>query len=375
MVLRVAMDVTSAVTQRAGVARYTRELIHALQNLPDSPELCPFFASERVVYPLEAGVTPIRVRHAVRPWYIEMLARHACHQPASGPWDNAQVYHALDVAYPPVRRVPVVTTIHDLSYVVYPRYHTRLNGAYMRLLTPTLTRRARIIIADSGATKCDLIERIGVPERKIRVVHLGVSDVFSRVPTPERVMVVRERYGLAEPFILSVGTLEPRKNLAGTLHAYRLLRQRLPDAPCLVLVGGSGWGIDERRLVGAENASRVRRLAYLPDEDVAALYAACSAFVYPSFYEGFGLPVAEAMALGAPTITSRVSSLPEVAGDAALLIDPHDPDEIAAALERVLVDDELSARLRADGPVRAGQFTYERCAAQTMRVYEESIAG
>jgi glycosyltransferase involved in cell wall biosynthesis len=238
-----------------------------------------------------------------------------------------------------------------------------------------MTRRARLVIAVSEATKRDLVERMGVPERMVRVVYPGVGGAFRQSVAAERMAEVRRRYGLPDAFILSVGTLEPRKNLSGTLQAYRLLRERLADAPSLVLVGGSGWRLDERRLLPESEARHVRRLGFVPDEDLAALYASCSAFVYPSFHEGFGSPVAEAMTFGAPTITSNVSSLPEVAGDATLLVNPRYPEEIAVALERILGDSTLSARLRLHGPARVHQFSYESCALQTMQVYQEAVAG
>ena len=373
MSVRVAIDVTTAVTQCAGVGRYTRELVRALVHLPDGPQLCPFFVAPRADLPLDAGPAPVGMRRRIRSWRMEMLLRHLLKRPAHGPWDGAQLYHAPDVVYPPTHRVPVVVTVHDLSYVVLPQYHTRLNGTYLRLLTPLATRHALLVIADSRSTGQDLVERLRVPEQKVRVIYPGVAGPFTRRPTPERVHEVRRRYQLADAFILSVGTLEPRKNLAGTLRAYRLLRGRLVAAPPLVLVGASGWGLDEQRLVGTSEAGYVRRLGYVPDEDLAVLYASCSAFVYPSFYEGWGLPVAEAMALGAPTVTSNVSSLPEVAGDAALLVDPASPDAIAAALERILVDQGTAARLRADGPARARQFTAQAWATATMDVYREAV--
>jgi len=368
---RVAIDVTTAVTQRAGVGRYTRELVGALAALPDAPDLRPFYAAPQATYPLGVGKDLAAIPRTVRAWRLETLARHLLRRPASGPWDGADVYHAPDVVYPPVGAIPVVTTVHDLSYIVYPEYHTRLNGGYLRLLTPTLLRRARLIIAVSDATKRDLVERAGAPEGKVRVVYSGLAAPFMRRPPLERLDEARRRYNLPEAFILSVGTLEPRKNLAGTLRAYGLLRERLADAPPLALVGGSGWRLDEEGLSGAD----VRRLGYVPDEDLVALYAACSLFVYPSLYEGWGFPVAEALALGAPTITSTTSSLPEVAGDAALLVDPRDPEAIAAAMEEALVDTATGARLRAAGPARARRFSSERWAADTLQVYREAIEG
>ncbi len=371
----VAIDVTAAVTQRAGVGRYTRELFEALAGLADVPTLRPFYIAPDARYSLAAGAAPIHVDKAIRSWRLEMLARHLARAPAHGPWDGADVYHAPDVVYPPVRRMPVVMTVHDLSYLVYPRYHTRLNGGYLRLITPAVTRRAGLIIADSEATRRDLVERAHVAPRKVRVIYPGISALFRRPPPPDRLRAVRERYGLPDAFILSVGTLEPRKNLAGTLRAYRLLRNRLGDAPPLALVGDAGWRLDEADLFGAQEDPSLRRLGFVPDEDLPALYAACSAFVYPSFYEGFGLPVAEALALGAPVVTSNLSSLPEVAGDAALLVNPRDVEDIAAALARVLQDDALATRLRTAGPARAARFTYEHCARRTVDVYEEALGG
>lgn len=375
MSLRVALDVTTAVTQRAGVGRYTRELATALTALPQGPSVLPFYVAPGVTYPLDGVPAPVGLHRSLRGWRLEIGVRHAARRPARGPWDATQLYHAPDVVFPPVRAIPVVATVHDLSYVVHPQFHTRLNGVYLRLLTPTMAHRARLLLADSDSTRRDLVERLGVPDSKIRVVYPGVSQCFTRSPSAERVMEVRGRYGLTGPFILSVGTLEPRKNLVGTLRAYALLHERLPAAPALALVGGSGWGLDEQRLVGGDSGPHVRRLGYVSDADLVALYASCSVFVYPSFYEGWGLPVAEAMRLGAPTITSAVSSLPEVAGDAAMMVDPSSPEEIAAALERVLVDSELALRLRGAGPDRVRPFTAERCARETTRVYEEAVDG
>jgi glycosyltransferase involved in cell wall biosynthesis len=365
--------VTTALTQRAGVGRYTRELVRALADLPDGPHLRPFFVAPRADFPLDAGPTPVAVSRRIRFWRLEMLLRHLLQRPVHGPWDGAQLYHAPDVAYPPTSGVPVVMTVHDLSFVILPQYHTRLNGTYLRLLTPLAARRALLIIAVSASTRRDLVERLGVPEEKVRVIYQGVAGPFTRRPPPERARDVRRRYQLPDAFILSVGTLEPRKNLAGTLHAYRLLRRRLAEAPPLVLVGASGWRLDEQRLLRPGEAGHILRLGYVPDEDLAALYASCSAFVYPSFYEGWGLPVAEALALGAPTVTSNVASLPEVAGDAALLVDPASPQAIAAALERVLVEHDTAARLRAAGPARVRRFSVQAWAAATMDVYREAV--
>ena len=250
MTLRIAIDVTAAVTQRAGVGRYTRELVRALRDLPNAPELLPFFIAQGAEYPLEGGLTPLMRRQGGRAWRLEALLRQVTRQPMRGPWNRADLYHAPEVIAPPTA-TPLVTTVHDLSYVTRPQYHTRLNGAYLRAITPLVTRRARLVIADSEATKSDLVHYIGLSEDHVRVVYPSIAAEFWQAPAPVQVAETCARYNLSSGFILSVGTQEPRKNLSGTLAAYRLLRQRLPDAPPLALVGGAGWGLDEQRLSGA----------------------------------------------------------------------------------------------------------------------------
>jgi len=370
--MRVAIDVTAAVTQRAGVGRYARELVRSLSALAEGPDLIPFYAAPRAIYPLDCGPPATAIKQGVRSWRFELLVRHLVRLSAHGPWDGAAVYHATDIVFPPVRAMPVVATVHDLSFALFPEFHSRLNGGYLRAVTPIVTRRASLLIADSVSTMRDLVDRTGLPERKIRVVYPGTADAFRLPVDPNEVRRVRQQYSLPGPFILSVGTLEPRKNLARTLRAYGLLRQKLADAPPLALVGGSGWRLDEQALGTAADEASVLRLGYVPDNDLAALYASCSAFVYPSLYEGWGLPVAEALSLGAPTITSTVSSLPEVAGDAAIMVDPQSVEEIAFALERVLTDSELASHLRHDGPIHAAQFSSEQWARATLAVYCEA---
>jgi glycosyltransferase involved in cell wall biosynthesis len=374
MTLRVALDITAAVTQRAGVGRYTRELAYALSMLPDGPELVPFSVAKHRDYPLDGMPEPVALGRTNRVWRFEMLVRHLVRLPATGPWHGADVYHAPDIVFPPVRSLPVVTTVHDLSFVLFGHYHTPLNRTYLRLMTPRAVRAAQVVVADSASTKRDLVEQLRVPDRKVQVVYQGVASIFQHQPDPEHVVQVRRRYGLTEPFILTVGTLEPRKNVAGTIQAYALLRAHLPTTPTLAVIGGTGWRLDRDLLVKSADAVHIRLLGFVPDRELAALYAACSAFVYPSLYEGWGLPVAEALTLGAPTVTSNVSSLPEVAGDAALLVDPRQPEDIAAALERILTDTAVTDRLRRAGPLQSARFSSEGWARQMLRVYHEASA-
>jgi glycosyltransferase involved in cell wall biosynthesis len=234
---------------------------------------------------------------------------------------------------------------------------------------PLYCRRADRIIAISHATQRDLIAAYDVPPEKVTVIHEAADPRFQPQP-PEAVEAVRTRYGLPERYLLSVGTIEPRKNLTRLLEAFEALHaEGLTDA--LVVVGGRGWLYDDffARLERSPAREAVLFPGYVPDADLPPIYAGAQALAFPSLYEGFGLPVLEAMACGAPVACSNTSSLPEVAGDAALLFDPHDVTAITQALHRLLSDDTLHADLQQRGRGRAATFSWDRVAAETEAVY------
>jgi glycosyltransferase involved in cell wall biosynthesis len=240
-------------------------------------------------------------------------------------------------------------------------------------MMPRFLRAADAVIAVSECTKRDAIRFYRIPEEKITVIYEGVNPRF-RPASPEAIAAVRARYGLPERFILYVGTIEPRKNLTTLLEAFHHLLATYDLR--LVIVGKKGWLYERffRRLreLGLEN--RVLFTGYVPDEDLPAIYSAADLFVFPSLYEGFGLPVLEAMACGTPVICSNTSSLPEVAGDAALLVDPTDARALTGAMEQVLTNERLWATLRAKGMERARGFTWEKAAYRTWEVYQQVIS-
>jgi glycosyltransferase involved in cell wall biosynthesis len=229
------------------------------------------------------------------------------------------------------------------------------------------------VVTDSQDACADLARFLGLPAEKLRVVPLGVSEAFRPIG-PEQAAAVAARFGLNGPYVLAVGTRQARKNQAGLVAAFCALRDELPEH-CLAIAGPTIWREDRLReqvaALGME--SRVRLLGYVPDEALPALYSAASLFVFPSLYEGFGLPVLEAMACGTPVVCSNRSSLPEVAGEAALLVDPTSRDELAGAIRRALLDVDLRDGLRERGLARAREYTWQRTASRMVDVYNELL--
>jgi glycosyltransferase involved in cell wall biosynthesis len=292
--------------------------------------------------------------------------------------------HGLAFAAPIATKCPTVVTVHDLAFLRYPGAFRPFNRCYLSLVTRASTRRAARVITVSASTRRDVITLTGVPADKVIVVPNGVTPEFSPAD-PAEVSRFRQRVGLPERYILFLGTLEPRKNLVRLLEAYALLRTREQDGvaagainptiPPLVIAGAKGWFYQEifARVADLGLAEHVIFPGFVPAEELPWWYRGAEIFVYPSLFEGFGLPVLEAMACGTPTITSRASSLPEVAGEAAILVDPEDVEQLADALHCVLTTPGLAGQLRAAGLRQAACFPWERTAAATREVYRSVL--
>jgi glycosyltransferase involved in cell wall biosynthesis len=284
------------------------------------------------------------------------------------------VLHSLGSTAPLRGGVPRVTTIHDLLYLVVPDAHFGLRGLGMRVLVPAAARRSRRVIVDAASTREDLVTRLGVPTEKIEVVPLAAGGAEVVAPSPEPDL--RSRLDLGDRrVVLSVSAKRPHKNLIRLLRAWATL----PDAgrPLLVIPGYPTPHEDELWQLARELGvhADLRMPAWLPEADLEGLYALATACILPSLYEGFGLPVLEAMRRGVPVACSDRSSLPEVAGDAALTFDPESEDQIAGAMNRLLDDAGLREELRAAGPARAAGFTWRATAEGTVAAYRRALGG
>ncbi len=279
--------------------------------------------------------------------------------------------HGFAYALPIAVTIPTVVTVHDLTFIRFPRAFPRSKQQYLARMTALSCHRARVVIADSRATARDLQSLLQVPAEKIEVIYPGVDERYRPLP-PEEVDAYRQKKGWPARFLLMVGTLEPRKNHQGLIEAYAIYRERARQPLPLLIGGGKGWHYQQIfarvQTLGLED--HVRFLGFVPWEDLPWLYNAATLFLYPSRYEGFGLPVAEAMRCGLPVITSTASSLPEVAGDAAMTIDPADPEALARAILLVTeTEPERLSSMRERGLIQARSFGWERTALQTARVY------
>lgn len=282
---------------------------------------------------------------------------------------GADLFHGTHSVVPLACPVPSVVTIHDLAFIRFPQTFRAYNRTYLDFATRLSARRAARVLVVSEHTRREVIGLLGVAPERVVVTPNAVRDHF-RPPDQATLDAFRARKGLPERFVLYVGTLEPRKNLITLLEAYARLSRR-QDAP-LLMGGGKGWMYDAvfRRLDELGLRDRVRFIGYLDEEELPLWYAAATVFVFPSIYEGFGMPPLEAMACGAPVVTSNAASLPEVVGDAGLMVPPDDPDGFAAAIERLLDDAELRRELRERGFRQAQAYSWRTTAERTLAAYE-----
>lgn len=377
---RIGIDVTSALTQGGGIGRYTRELIQALVEL-DSPHQYQLFSAKPpavlpVPNPLPQAAHVVHrpafldERWLYRFWYRLRLPLPV--QWFTGPLD---LFHSPDFVLPPVNgRIPTLLTVHDLSFVHYPQTFPARLVTYLNAVVPWSVRRASHILADSQATKEDLVQLWRVPQDKITVLYSGVNQVFQPVTEQGQLTAVFAKYHIpSQPYILAVGTLQPRKNYQMLIRAFRQIATNWPHH--LLIAGGKGWLYDEMmaEVTHQQLNGRIHFLGFVDDADLPALYSGATLFVSPSLYEGFGLPLLEAMACGVPVITSNVSSLPEVAGETAVQLSPHDEPAWTQTMHTLLANPTQRTRMVAAGFRQARRFTWQQAAQQLLAIYQSLL--
>src|ERR1051326_605973 len=281
------------------------------------------------------------------------------------------LFHTCKLLYPP-RRARLSATVHDFTCWLLPETHPAANVAADKAFAERILKRADGLIAVSEATRADGVRLPKLAPEKIRVIYHGVADMFFRA-TAADADTVRVRYGLKRPYVLFVGTIEPRKNIDRLLDAYQGLEASIREEFELVLAGPPGWAPGATMARVRQLPQGMRYLGYVAEQDLAGLFAGAAAFVYPSLYEGFGFPVAQAMAAGTPVITSDVSALPEISGGAAVLIDPRSEAELREAMRRLLTSPGERARLAERGGVTDRRFSWTECARQSLRFFEELV--
>ncbi len=289
---------------------------------------------------------------------------------------KTDLFHMPDHILPVLSvKAKKVITIHDLSFYIYPETFNFSKRFYKKLLTPYSVKNADFIIADSNSTKSDIIKLFSYQEQKIKVVYIGVSEMFKKINDQNLLKKIRSKRRLPKNFIIFVGTLEKRKNIELLIDSFAdLIRQKKIDHD-LIIVGKKGWlfeGIFEK-INKKELAGRVKFIFDTTDDELPILYNLADLMVYPSLYEGFGLPVVESMACGCPVITSNVSSLKEIACGAAILINPRDKEELSYYIEKVLTDENLRNDLITKGFQRAKNFTWRKCAEETLQIYNSIL--
>lgn len=391
--MRIGIDYSSAVHQGAGIGRLTRNVVQALAALdadssphPSGDEYTLLVQGREIPFPprpkpsenmrnAASGIPnpnwrEVRTRLSQR-WWTRIW--HRLHLPFNVEWLIGQVdlFHGPDFVLPPLHpRTRAVVTVHDLSFLHLPHCFEPALLDYLNSAVPRATARADWVLADSESTRRDAIELLGVPEQQTSVLYPGVEPRFQPIQESAALNRVRAQYGLPQSFILSVGTVQPRKNYVRLVEACTQLD--VEDVH-LVIVGGKGWLYQELfdRIKELDLQERVHMTGYVDDADLPALYNLAQVVAQPSLYEGFGIPIVEAMACGIPVVAANNSSLPEAAGDAGLLVDAQDSEALADALSRALIDSQLRRTMIERGLAQAGRFTWQKAAETLHATYQQ----
>lgn len=373
--MKIAIDISLVFGENAGVGSYTLGLLEGLAAIDDENEYLlysyvglPTSSAELLPRKENFRCTEIRLEpdHLRRLWSSAEL-------PPRGLLGPIDIIHSPFFNAPKDRDARLVVTIYDASFVRFPEFHTDDNRLHCLNGALNAELYADRIVAISHHTKTEIQRYFPATASRIRVTHLAPRSVYYREHDTQFIRKTLEQFRIFQNFILFVGSLEPRKNLENLLRAYAAYAKRIENPESLVVAGAKGWLNEDVHVLASELGLQpyIRWLGYVQDSDLRVLYSTAKLFVYPSFYEGFGLPPVEAMACGAPVITSDTSALPEIVGDAAIMIDPQNVKELSSAIERVLADDDLRLEMRRKSLERSKLFSWEKTARETLAIFHE----
>jgi glycosyltransferase involved in cell wall biosynthesis len=368
--LRIAIDAHSVGTGLAGNESYVTNLVEALARVDRLNRYTLYVTKPAAVERFKDRWPNFSVRRTLPHTPLVRIPLTLSTELRRRPVDLLHVQYTA----PPLAPCPVVVTIHDLSFEHLPETFKRRSRAQLRLTVRRSARGAAHVITSSEYSRRDLIKTYGLPPERVSVTRLAAAEHFRPVTDEAELRRVREAYGIEGEYVLAVGSIQPRKNLVRLVEAYSTLRRGRPKdkLPQLVLVGKRAWLYGEtfRAIEESGLSGEIKFTGYVPDADLPPLYSGAVCFVYPSYFEGFGLPPLEAMRCGAPVVAGGRTSLPEVVGDAGLLVDPFDADALASAITRLVDDSRLRAELRRKGLERAREFDWLETARRTLKVYE-----
>lgn len=368
----IAIDITSVFRSRAGVGCYTKNLFNKLQARNSKNPGLVFAIKEKYKISQNKKRNPVSKSFsaAMHLFWEQLLI------PLSLWRRSIELFHSPAYVCPLIKTCPTIITIHDMAYLLYPEKFVSTYRRYLKFWVPLCVRISDKIITDSICSKKDIMRLLGIPGEKIEVVYLGKDSNFKVVSDSALIEDFRIKYGLGKKFILYIGTLEPRKNITGLINAYYLFKKQNPESEYnLVIAGEKGWLYSSIftlvENLGLKNS--VIFMGYIKDKELPILYNAADLFVYPSLYEGFGLPVLEAMACGVPVITSNASSLPEIVGNAGIMVDPLDVQSLAISIQNVLLNEALRQKMIGKGLERAELFSWEKTAKETAQIYNKIL--
>ncbi len=370
--MRIGIDATSIPSQRGGVGFYIVNLISTLLEIDRE--------NKYFIFMKKGDLSEIKDKANDR--FIEVnitsrLARLTWEQTILPTMINRykiDVFHSPHYTVPFRAKVKKVVTFHDMTFFSHPEYHLKLKVQFFRRIIPRAAKMADQIISNSKNTKNEIIKFLNVDGQKITVTHFAIDkNRYKPIPKGQVKEQIKKKYDIKDEYILFVGTLEPRKNIASLVNNFFRLKENGLFPGKLVLAGGKGWGFSEIQKIIKDHhfGKDVLLVGYVPEDDLPFLFNGATVFVYPSYYEGFGIPPLEAIACGTPTITSNISSIPEIMGEAAVLINPQRSDRLYQSLSSLVQNKAERERLRKAGLQRAEHFTWEKTARETLEVYQK----